>query len=72
MREKYWTHEMIQREANRFTYKADFKKHAFGVYANAKREGILDKVCSHMSIDIKEDEILEELSRQSRGGFWKK
>jgi hypothetical protein len=47
-KQKYWTEERIKEKALMFSSRAEFRKKESGAYAQAKKMGILDKVCAHM------------------------
>lgn len=44
-----WDENAISKEAKKYRYRSEFSKDASGAYAAAKRLGILDTVCSHMT-----------------------
>ena len=47
---KYWTEQTCKKEALKYKNRSQFKKHAGGAYKFAKKNKILDFICSHMKI----------------------
>jgi len=68
-----WTEEKIHQEALKYNKRSDFCKFSTNAYAAARRFGILDKVCSHMSInrhDWTNEQIFQEaLKYKTRRAF---
>lgn len=45
---KKWTVELVQKEADKYKYKVDFKNANRGAYKWAYQRGLLDNMCKHM------------------------
>tara|TARA_Y100001954_G_scaffold107949_1_gene117331 strand:+ start:1820 stop:3349 length:1530 start_codon:yes stop_codon:yes gene_type:complete len=43
-----WTLEVLQAEANKYSYRTEFAKGSPNAYAAAARKKLLDKICAHM------------------------
>jgi hypothetical protein len=43
-----WTKELLYTEAKKYNRRVDFQKFSRGAYLSAKRQGLLEDVCSHM------------------------
>lgn len=50
---KYWTKELVAKEALKYKCRSDFRVNMSGAYKAAKRFGIFDEVCKHMPVDAK-------------------
>lgn len=46
----YWTEDKIIELAQQFNTSAEFRKNAQSVFLKARKLGIMDKVCQHMSV----------------------
>ncbi len=44
----YWTHEKIVAVALRCQDRTEFRQRYMSAYESARKQGILDKICSHM------------------------
>jgi hypothetical protein len=51
----YWSLARIAVEAKKYNVRAHFKHDSGGAYMAAKRFGVLDKVCRHMSTDARKN-----------------
>lgn len=49
----YWTIEVLNSLASKYTKRSEFKKEHPSAYATAQRKKVLDKICSHMTTKIK-------------------
>lgn len=70
---KYLSTEEIHNIALRYEHRGSFRKQDFNTYAQARRRGILDSVCSHMTRDQKWDKEAvktEALKYSHRGDFY--
>ena len=47
-RMNYWSYEKVSKEAKKYSRRALFKKGSGSAYQKARKEGWLDKICSHM------------------------
>ncbi|PSV61692.1 hypothetical protein [Photobacterium angustum] len=68
-RQSKWTEKKIQIEASKYKYRANFNKEAPRAYDAARRRGLLDKVCSHMTPPPPkwtEEKIQEEANKYKR------
>jgi len=45
---KYWTKELCQKEADKYSTRGEFVNNSSGAYCAAIRNGWLDEICSHM------------------------
>ena len=45
---KIWTEDTVREEALKYSSRRDFRQLAVGAYAFARRENILDEICTHM------------------------
>lgn len=45
---KKWTLEKLQAEAGKYTRRVDFQSGSVGAYLSARRQGLLDTLCTHM------------------------
>ena len=43
-----WTLEVLQAEANKYSYRTEFAKGSPNAYAAAARKKLLDEICAHM------------------------
>lgn len=55
---KYWTKARCAREALKYEARSHFMKGSPGAYDSARSQGILDEICTHMSL------------RKRRNGYW--
>lgn len=70
----FWTKEIIQKEANKYKTRKDFKESCPNAYAGALSRKILDEVCSHMIVLRRKAYTFEDLAGiallyKSRGNF---
>jgi hypothetical protein len=58
-----WTLDKLKAEASKYTRRVDFQQKSCGAYLSARRQGLLDLLCSHMqepaTKPFSEEEILE-------------
>jgi hypothetical protein len=47
-----WTHETVREEAKKYETIRDFNTHASGAVEYAKRNNIMEDICSHMTCPV--------------------
>jgi hypothetical protein len=50
----YWTLERLQEEANKYTCRGHFQIYSKGAYTSARKKGLLEQICAHMTKKYKE------------------
>lgn len=70
MKNRKWTIEKLQKEADKYYRRVDFQKNSNGAYLSACRLGVLNSVCSHMeppaTKKYTDEEIFEIAKRYTR------
>jgi very-short-patch-repair endonuclease len=74
---KKWTLEKLQKEASKYTRRVDFQNNSTGAYLSARRQNLLDFLCTHMQDSATkpytDEEIIEIAKRfKTRSEFAKK
>jgi len=49
----YWTKEKCQKEALKYKYRSEFQKNSSSAYIISRKNGWIDDICSHMTLQIK-------------------
>lgn len=60
-----WNYELLKNEALKYNTRSDFNKNSKGAYHSAYRLKILDEICSHMLIIVKNNYTIEEIKNEA-------